>query len=250
MANFYFTDADGTKQGPLTPEQIQALAKKGIIKPDTMLESDAGHTGKAGQIPGLKFPAQATQGMPPSDRQSAPAVDAPKPNTYSVAQVRYRSDTEATSISELLLDRSFRELRPETVFLWIMKIAYFVGVIGLILYTLIQCGSTIYETFAFIFQSIPERLKNDAEAIKEFNAEKRSAFVAMLGAVPYLVICCVLGVFVLRFVSEWLIIIFHYMLVWTIEATKVSIEVIKEIPRLIRAFRIFLENWSKSKREK
>ena len=56
MANsFFYTDADGNKKGPLTSEHLQTLATKGIITPDTLLESEAGHTGKAGQIRGLKF---------------------------------------------------------------------------------------------------------------------------------------------------------------------------------------------------
>ena len=56
MANsFFYTDANGNKQGPLTPEQLQTLATKGIITPDTLLESEAGQQGKAGQIRGLKF---------------------------------------------------------------------------------------------------------------------------------------------------------------------------------------------------
>lgn len=57
MANFFYTDENGTKQGPLTPEQLQALINQGIITPDTLLESEAGHTGKARQIRGLNFPA-------------------------------------------------------------------------------------------------------------------------------------------------------------------------------------------------
>ena len=71
MANFYYTNETGTKQGPLTPEQLQALADRGIITPDTPLETDTGKQGKAGNLPGLKFnaaepspfaqPAQVTQ---------------------------------------------------------------------------------------------------------------------------------------------------------------------------------------------
>ena len=54
MANsFFYTEADGNKQGPLTPEQLQALANRGIVKPDTILTTENGKQGKAGQIKGL-----------------------------------------------------------------------------------------------------------------------------------------------------------------------------------------------------
>ena len=69
MPNYIFTDKNGTKHS-LTEPQLQALAAKGVIVPTTPLETDTGHTGLAGQIPGLKFkntapppftqPAQAT----------------------------------------------------------------------------------------------------------------------------------------------------------------------------------------------
>ena len=65
MANFYFTDADGMKQGPLTPPQLQALAKRGIIMPDTILTTDAGQQGKAGQIRGL-FPIAPSPSVQPA----------------------------------------------------------------------------------------------------------------------------------------------------------------------------------------
>jgi len=55
MANYFLTDADGIKQGPLTEERLQTLIERGVITPTTPLETDAGHTGLARQIPGLKF---------------------------------------------------------------------------------------------------------------------------------------------------------------------------------------------------
>jgi hypothetical protein len=55
MANFFYTDANGCKQGPYSNPQLQELATQGIITPYTPLETDGGHTGVAGQIPGLNF---------------------------------------------------------------------------------------------------------------------------------------------------------------------------------------------------
>ena len=55
MPNFFFTDATGKKQGPLNALQLKALAERGIITPTTLLETDTGHKGTAGQLRGL-FP--------------------------------------------------------------------------------------------------------------------------------------------------------------------------------------------------
>jgi hypothetical protein len=54
MPNFILTDANGQRHS-LTEQQLQTLAAKGKIQPTTPLETDTGHKGLAGQIPGLKF---------------------------------------------------------------------------------------------------------------------------------------------------------------------------------------------------
>ncbi|GHT15793.1 hypothetical protein FACS1894170_13330 [Planctomycetales bacterium] len=56
MANFFYYDANGTKQGPIAPQELQNLVVQGIVTQETPLETDTGHKGKAGQIKGL-FPA-------------------------------------------------------------------------------------------------------------------------------------------------------------------------------------------------
>jgi uncharacterized membrane protein len=53
MANFYYYDDNGRKIGPMNNAQLKALAVQGVIVPDTQLEADTGHSGKAGQIKGL-----------------------------------------------------------------------------------------------------------------------------------------------------------------------------------------------------
>jgi hypothetical protein len=63
MANYFYFDDNGQKQGPYTEPQFKKLAASGIIKPDTPMESDDGHVKlKARQIPGLKFGQQQTSG--------------------------------------------------------------------------------------------------------------------------------------------------------------------------------------------
>ena len=64
MPNFYYTDATGAKQGPVNEQQLQALVSQRIITPQTQLETEAGHKGFAGQIPGLNF--QTVKDLPNS----------------------------------------------------------------------------------------------------------------------------------------------------------------------------------------
>jgi len=61
MPNFFYTDANGQKQGAISPSQLKELVAQGIITPDTLLETDTGHKGKAGQIKGLfNVPVQSS----------------------------------------------------------------------------------------------------------------------------------------------------------------------------------------------
>lgn len=53
MPNWFYFDAVGTKQGPITNAQLKALAQSGTITRETMLETDTGQSGKAGQVRGL-----------------------------------------------------------------------------------------------------------------------------------------------------------------------------------------------------
>lgn len=52
MTTFFLTDKNGTKHS-FNEQQLQALAAQGKIQPTTPLETDTGHKGLAGQIPGL-----------------------------------------------------------------------------------------------------------------------------------------------------------------------------------------------------
>jgi hypothetical protein len=53
MPNYFYTDINGQKQGPINGQQLQELAMQGIIGPHTLMATDTGHRGVAGQIPGL-----------------------------------------------------------------------------------------------------------------------------------------------------------------------------------------------------
>lgn len=53
MTNFFYYDTNGQKFGPVNSQQLRALVTQKIITPQTPMETDAGHKGLAGQIPGL-----------------------------------------------------------------------------------------------------------------------------------------------------------------------------------------------------
>ena len=52
---YFYNDANGQTQGPFDEQQLQELADRGVITPNTPLATDGGHTGLAGQVRGLVF---------------------------------------------------------------------------------------------------------------------------------------------------------------------------------------------------
>jgi len=82
MPNYFYLDASGQKQGPINDQQLQTLAFSGIISPETPLETDAGHKGKAGQIRGLEFPESMPKDGPEYQMQQRKSR-LPEMATYS-----------------------------------------------------------------------------------------------------------------------------------------------------------------------
>ena len=109
MPNYFFTDSDGNKWGPLPAERLQTLIDRGTIAPTTQLETDTGHTGLAGQIPGLNFNNVA-----------------PPPYTQ-------REGNAAGSVVSWVFDFAFRDLRLPEVNLWVCRIVYVIVWIAAIL---------------------------------------------------------------------------------------------------------------------
>jgi len=75
MANYFYTDESGQRQGPIDDQTLRLLVAQKRIQPETPLETESGHTGLAGQIPGL-FPA--TPAPAHSYAQPVPMASAPK----------------------------------------------------------------------------------------------------------------------------------------------------------------------------
>jgi len=106
MPNYFFNDADGSKQGPITVKQLQMLINRGIISPTTPLETDSGHTGLAGQIPGLKFDTA----VPPPVAQAAPKRS--EQTTYSPPrQSTAHSQTNESTGRPWLTDFAFQDVQ-------------------------------------------------------------------------------------------------------------------------------------------
>jgi len=217
---YFFTDSSGQKQGPVSLQQLQTLASEGLITPMTSLETGGGHKGVAGQIPYLDFNSVE----PPIVDQTGEVVwelpiVSPRKTTENVTQLRYRSDTWTTSILSELCDFSFRDLHPETAFLWLVRSVYITGASGAILSSLCYSGFAVFTAFGTL-GFIPE------------DSPTWVYFIALLPLLqlPFLFIACFLAICLLRFCCDCTIIAVHCILNW-----------IFEIAKLLRAARIYVE---------
>jgi len=53
MITYFYTDANGQKHGPVSKRELRILAARGMIEPDTRMETCEGRECLAGQIPSL-----------------------------------------------------------------------------------------------------------------------------------------------------------------------------------------------------
>ena len=101
MPNYFYFDANGQKHGLVNEQQLQALAAQGKITPNTPLETDDGHQGLAGQIPGLNFNTTAQ----PSFTQTVPKRKEPQRQSAAYPQ------TNESPGTPWLTDFSFQNIR-------------------------------------------------------------------------------------------------------------------------------------------
>ena len=216
---YFFTDSSGQKQGPVSLQQLQALVSEGLITPMTPLETEGGHKGVAGQIP-LDFNPAEPPIIDQIDEEAweLPNIT-PRKSTENVTQLRYRSDTWKTSVFSEIFDFSFRDLRPETAFLWLVKSAYVTGVSAIFLSSLFYSGFVMYTAHS-AFRLLPE------------DSPTWVYLVALLPLflLPFIFIACFLAICWLRFFCDCTIIVVHCMLNWIVE-----------IAKLLRAARIYVE---------
>ena len=92
MPKYLYLDSNGQKCGPINDEQLKELAARGIITPETPLATDAGHKGKASQIPGLQFGSAAPSpfvqtAQPASQNVSEPVAEHRKGSSWLVTVI-------------------------------------------------------------------------------------------------------------------------------------------------------------------
>ena len=75
---YFYTDENGQQQGPIDDSTLRILVAQKTITPQTPLETESGHRGLAGQIPGL-FPVPAVPSASPSV-QGISGVNMPAPS--------------------------------------------------------------------------------------------------------------------------------------------------------------------------
>ncbi|MDR3233776.1 MAG: hypothetical protein LBT46_08970 [Planctomycetaceae bacterium] len=64
--NWYYYDNNGTKSRLISQQELENLVARGIITRTTRLETEGGHKGLAGQVPGLIFPSVPMPVLPSS----------------------------------------------------------------------------------------------------------------------------------------------------------------------------------------
>ena len=65
MADYFYFDQNGQKQGPVNRDQLKLLTLRGVVESHTPIESDTGRKGVAGDIPNLFFSASPSPPKPP-----------------------------------------------------------------------------------------------------------------------------------------------------------------------------------------
>ena len=190
MPNYFFIDASGQRQGPVNDLQLQTLAAQGIITPNTPLETDGGHKGTAGQIPGLSF-GSAAHGVPHRTHSQQSAA-------MQMGVLARKAGVGG--ILSWLLDFAFQDLRLPVINLWACRIIYVICCIAAILWGLFA---------TFMFFSIAAGPYGDATAI-------------ILG-VPLAWLGATLFIFVARLLCEWEIIVFNFI-IETTRAARLYIE--------------------------
>ena len=183
MPNYFYIDTNGQKQGLVNDEQLKELAAQGVINANTLLETESGRKGTAGQIPGLKFDT-----TPPPSAQTAQA-----------SQNRTRTQQNAVSfmmsIKSWLLDFAFRDLRLPIINLWACRILY-----------VICCVAAILGGFAVL------------DTVYATTSGFGDWLAANLVILPLTVIGVVFSIIAARLFCEWYILVFD----WMIETTKAA----------------------------
>jgi hypothetical protein len=226
MANWYYYDENGQKQGPITSPQLQALAVNGVITPSSRIATEDGREGAAGSIPGLKFPPPPpppleTTGENSPFRKLEPA-DFTEPS-YSRAVPALRSNDsfnvppESTSSPILwffkwffywLFDYKFKSIYYFAFIRIIIRVVYIIALI----YTVVGIAAVPFTE---------PNLKNIMEEIL-FREELSSNFTNFLAFLD--VIGHILSLVVIRFACEFWI----FFIDWLVNTNQAAKRIIAE----------------------
>jgi len=181
MTTFFLSDANGQKHS-VNEQQLQTLAAQGKITPTTPLETEDGHKGLAGQIPGLKF----------NFATSTPFTQtAPQMTNWTSTQ--HSENSVGGSILSWLTDFAFQDLRLPVINLWACRIVYVICFFAAILWavgmTLMGLGSL-------------------------------GPHPGLLILVPLFCLGATLFIFLTRLLCEWYIIVFDWIIITTEAARK------------------------------
>ncbi|GHT13656.1 hypothetical protein FACS1894170_09880 [Planctomycetales bacterium] len=141
MPNYFYTDKNGTKRGPISDQQLRVFISQKIITPETPLETESGHKGLAGQIPGLNFPSSS----PSSQTAQAAMKTAQSAMNATVSIVRQAS--ERKGMLAWLLDFAFRNIKFPVINLWFCRIVYAIYFVAAILGLIGGTLAILYFTF-------------------------------------------------------------------------------------------------------
>ena len=108
MPNYYYFNTSGQKYGPVSDQQLQTLAAQGVITPNTPLETEGGHKGTAGQIPGLKFNTIAPPSFAQPPQKTSYSQEANNGDTGTAEKV---SKSVAYKIEQALSSSMARKVR-------------------------------------------------------------------------------------------------------------------------------------------
>ena len=93
MANWYYYDNSGQKQGPIRGRQLKNLARNGIITPRTFIETEDGRITLAGNAQNLPFPPIFPE-FPEEVQPKQPVVDPASPPISESLELMVHADDD------------------------------------------------------------------------------------------------------------------------------------------------------------
>jgi len=162
MANWFYYDSTGQKQGPLTGEQLKYLAEQGILTQEMMVENEQGESASAQDVKGLTFAQTAQYEQNP--------FAAPHPFDASTVNVAGVSDP---------IMRGYRD--PG----WISFFTIFFIVILLIFNAVTISGNMMERNVLLKIQAGAYETQEEMEAA----ANTSGVIQAMIAVVSFVIIC-------------------------------------------------------------